>query len=251
MQANKNLLENIKKNAATPARTAPPPLLITDMSWGLTGAFGLATLILVGLVMYTLGQLGDKAGSLAWFISRGTGIATYLLISATMIYGLTLSSRSATGIAPPPVMFAIHEFASWLGILFTVTHALVLILDHYIHFSLLTVIVPFMSSYRPEWVGLGQIGFYMTLLLTASFYIKKKIGQRAWRIIHYASFITFGLVTIHGIYSGSDTKLGWIRGMYWISTSAVLLLLFYRILLSIGKASHTTSAKIKPETATP
>ena len=144
-----------------------------------------------------------------------------------------------------------HKFASWLGILFTVTHALVLILDHYIHFSLLTVIVPFMSSYRPEWVGLGQIGFYMTLLLTASFYIKKKVGQRAWRIIHYASFITFVLVTIHGIYSGSDTKLGWIRGMYWASTGTVLLLLFYRILLSIGKASHTTSAKIKPETATP
>lgn len=250
MQANKTLLENIKKNAATPASTAPP-LLISDMSWGLTGAFSLATLILVGLVMYTLGQLGDKAGSLAWFISRGTGIAAYLLLSTTMIYGLTLSTRSATGAAPPPVMFAIHEFASWLGLIFTATHALVLMFDHYIHFSLFSIITPFMASYRPEWVGLGQVGFYITLLLTVSFYIKKKIGQRAWRIIHYASFISFVFVTLHGIYSGSDTKSWWVSGMYWLSASSSMLLLLFRILLSIGKTAQPNSAKMQSNATTP
>lgn len=217
------------------AKPTPPtsPLIISDVAWGLSGAFGITALVFSGLTLYLLGKLGENAGSLAWYVSRGTGIAAYGLLASSVIYGLIISTRSATSTLPPPVTFAIHEFASWLSLAFTLLHACVLYFDHYINFSLTTIFAPFTSPYRFEWVGLGQLSFYLLGLLTLSFYIKKQIGQRAWRILHYLSFVIFILTTLHGIYSGTDTQLGWIRAMYWLCAIVVLFLFSYRVLLAI------------------
>jgi len=128
-----------------------------------------------------------------------------------------------------PTAFAIHEFISLLGIGFSMFHALVLLGDHYIKYEISQIIIPFMSSYEPIWVGLGQVGFYVMLILTLSFYVRKKIGQKLWRIIHYIGFANYGLALIHGLTSGSDTDLPWAQQYYWVSGGILLFLVMYRI----------------------
>jgi DMSO/TMAO reductase YedYZ heme-binding membrane subunit len=43
------------------------------------------------------------------------------------------------------------------------------------------------------------------LMLTVSFRMRRWIGQRGWRRLHYASFGAFVLALIHALASGTDT----------------------------------------------
>jgi predicted ferric reductase len=148
-----------------------------------------------------------------------------------MALGLTITNRMARVWPGGPTAFAIHEYTSLIGLAFGLFHALILMGDHYINYSLAQVLVPFTSqSYRPIWVGLGQIGIYAWAILVGSFYVKKKIGTKTWRLIHFISFVMFLMVCVHGLMSGTDTNTPWAQWIYWISAGSILFLLVYRIL---------------------
>jgi hypothetical protein len=61
--------------------------------------------------------------------------------------------------------------------------------DRYVSFPLRAVILPFGGSYEPLLVALGQIAVWLSLLLIASFRVRRHIGGRVWRRSHYASFV--------------------------------------------------------------
>jgi predicted ferric reductase len=228
---------NTSPVARNPAsKTAPLPVhsTLADLSWWLVGALSVAAVVLAMVLTLVLRALTGEI-TLAWFISRGAGVVGYLLITGSMIYGLMITTRTATGAVPAPVSFGMHEFIAWLGLVFIAVHAVVLLWDGYIKYSLASVLVPFASSYRPVWVGIGQIAFYLSALLAASFYAKKRIGHKTWRLIHYASFATFILATLHGLFSGSDTKALPMQAIYISAVAAVLFLTVLRILLPRGR----------------
>ncbi|MBI4771872.1 MAG: hypothetical protein HY784_16030 [Chloroflexi bacterium] len=105
--------------------------------------------------------------------------------------------------------------------------------DHYIHFSPARVLIPFASAdYRPLWVGLGQIGFYLMGGVGLSFYVRRRMGARLWRLIHYLSFVVFLLALAHGLMSGTDSPSAWAQNLYWASGGSLLFLTIYRVLVS-------------------
>lgn len=167
-----------------------------------------------------------------WYLSRGSAFVALSLLWLSMALGLLITNRMARTWPGVPVSFALHEFLSILGLGFALFHALVLMGDSYIGYTLAQVLVPFSSSYEPLWVGLGQVGFYTMLIVTLSFYVRSHIGQKTWRSLHYVSFITYLVALLHGIAAGSDSSLPWAQQYYWISGGTLLFLLCYRILAS-------------------
>jgi predicted ferric reductase len=152
-----------------------------------------------------------------------------------MALGLGISNKMARLWPGAPASFAIHEYVSLLGLAFAAFHALILLGDHYIGFSVVQLLMPFSTaSYRPLWVGVGQLGFYVWGLVTLSFYVRKGIGQKTWRLIHYASFAMYLMGIFHGIFSGTDTSADWVQKYYWVSAGSLLFLLMYRILASLA-----------------
>lgn len=104
--------------------------------------------------------------------------------------------------------------------------------DTFIKPGLFEILTPFaFSKYKPINVGIGQLGFYMWLILVTSFYLKKIIGRRIWRGLHYIGFLAFLTGLIHGITSGSDSDLLWMQLIYWLGAASVLFLTFYCILI--------------------
>ena len=112
--------------------------------------------------------------------------------------------------------------------LFTGMHALALLWDSYYTYSLADLTVPFVGPYRPGWVGLGIIGFYLMFITSISFNFRKQIGQKRWRQLHYATFAVYLLATIHGIMAGTDSGNMGMALLYWVSGIGVLLLTIYR-----------------------
>ena len=81
---------------------------------------------------------------------------------------------------PAPAALALHEYVSLLGLSFAAFHAIVILGDHYINFTLLQLLIPFSTvGYRPFWVGVGQIAFYTWAILALTFYIRPIIGQNS------------------------------------------------------------------------
>jgi predicted ferric reductase len=85
--------------------------------------------------------------------------------------------------------------------------------------------VPFTAIYRPGWTALGIVGFYGLLIVTFSCYIRKYIGQKAWRAIHFASFGLFWVIVYHGIKTGTDITSPWVKAMY-IATGTIVAFIF-------------------------
>ena len=169
-----------------------------------------------------------------WYLSRATAFVSLTVLWVSMALGLGLSNKLARIWPGAPATFAIHEYVSLLGLAFALFHALVLLGDHYINFTLAQIFLPFSTTdYRPAWVGVGQIGFYIWLIVALSFYIRSSIGQKTWRVIHYLSFALYMMGLIHGLFSGTDSSASWAGWYYWISAGSLLFLFIHRIINTI------------------
>ncbi len=172
-----------------------------------------------------------------WFLSRGSAFVAYGLLWFSMASGMIITNKMARAWPGGPTAFDLHQFTSLLGLAFALFHALILMGDRFIDYTFLQVATPFASvNYKQFWVGWGQVGFYLWLVIAFSFYARSKIGTRSWRLIHFASFAAFVLAMIHGLTSGTDAGTLWSQIIYWTTGASFLFLLIYRILARIFKA---------------
>ena len=198
-----------------------------------TGALAAAIVIPTWMPHLVTSLLGPDPKAY-WYLSRGSAFVALSLLWLSMALGLLMTNKVARTWPGVPVSFALHEFTSILGLGFALFHALILLGDRYIGYTLVQVLVPFSSSYEPVWVGIGQVGFYAMMIVTLSFYMRAHIGQKTWRSLHYVSFLTYLIALLHGITAGSDTSLPWVQQYYWVSGGTLLFLLSYRIVANIS-----------------
>jgi predicted ferric reductase len=117
-----------------------------------------------------------------WYLSRSSAFVAYILLWLSMVFGLLMTNKLARVWPGGPAAFDLHQHASFLGLAFALFHALILLGDRYMQATLFQVLVPFQySGYEPLWVGLGQAAFYGLAIVGLSFYVKDRIGRRAWR----------------------------------------------------------------------
>lgn len=204
--------------------------------------WGLFTLLIVLVVGATgpraldtaSGWLRDEYERLPWYTTRITALLSYLALGLSTIYGLLLSTKLLDRVTHRPISFTLHQDLAGVGVALALVHAAVLMIDRGVPFSPSEVVVPFTAPYRPLWVGLGQLALAFSVVVLLSFYVRRRIGTRAWRGIHYLSFVAFGGATAHGLMAGSDTGAGWALAGYLVLTAVVVFLTTYRIVLAVG-----------------
>lgn len=184
--------------------------------------------------------------SLPWLFERVFAFTAYTAMALSVVFGLLLSTKVLDVIAHRPVNFTLHQDLAAVGLGLAGVHGALLGLDASMPFSLTQLVVPGLAPYAPLAVGVGQVAFYLTALVTASFYVRRQIGQRAWRALHYLTFLAFAGATAHGIASGTDSSAAWAQWLYLGSTTVVAFLLAYRIGLSVAAraASRTPEAPV-------
>ena len=213
--------------------------LINIMLPALFGAVaGMIMLIIVGLML--VGQAGTLtlvssalfSAQSAWYLSRASAFAAYILLWWSMVLGLSMTSKLTRLWSGGPMAGALHEQASLLGLALTAVHGLTLLADQYIGYSLAQILIPFTTSYLPLCVGIGQVSMYLMALVTASFYVRRWIGNRTWKAIHLLSFLVFVLALGHGLFSGTDSGMAWALIMYAVTGISVVAMTVYRIMAS-------------------
>src|SRR5512133_3532148 len=107
-----------------------------------------------------------------WYLSRATAFVSLTILWLSMALGLGLTNKMARLWPGAPATFAIHEYVSLLGLAFALFHALILLGDRYINFTVAQIFMPFSTlNYRPTWTGIGQLAFYLWLIVSLSFYV--------------------------------------------------------------------------------
>lgn len=203
-------------------------------AWAGLGAFAvgilLSALAIPGLVPGLVFSLTGEEPKYFWFLSRATAIFSNIFLWISLVFGLLLSGKIAKYFPGAFTANDLHQFISITGLVTGLFHGLLLMGDKYIHFSLVQVLLPFATSnYKPLWVGLGQLSLYLWSFLILSFYIRKHIGYKTWRAIHFVGYLVFAGVMVHGITAGTDTAAPWMTAVYWTTGASILFLTFYRI----------------------
>lgn len=185
-----------------------------------------------------------------WYISRAAGFTAYLLLFAAVVLGVANGTRFADRFFRRNNIFDMHRFTALLALFFATFHVFILLGDGYFNIGLKQLLVPFTSPYRPWQVAVGIISFYSLTLIVASFYLRKFIGYRAWRAIHFLTFALFAGATLHGIMSGTDTNTLWAKLLYVGCGATVVLLTFYRVQYRIPDDSAARTMRIAAGVAT-
>jgi len=166
-----------------------------------------------------------------WYVTRAAGLIAYLLLWLSTAWGIAVSSKIFDPVLQGAFTYDFHQFLSLLAIGFVVLHIVVLSADRYLPFSVAAILVPFIAPYRPLWVGIGVVGFYLTLLVTVTFYLRQHIGMKAFRMIHLASFAAYAFAAIHGLMAGTDSVLPAAQLMYAGTTLVIVFLTVYWVVM--------------------
>ena len=153
-----------------------------------------------------IGTVGHGTTAL-WFLTRATGLVTLLLLSATVVLGTVASVGWTTERWPRFLSQAVHRNLSLFCLAILGVHVLTTVVDGYVPISLLDVMIPFRSPYRPVWVGLGALAFDMLLAVAITSGLRRRIGTTAWRGVHWLAYACWPVAVLHGFGSGTDAKL--------------------------------------------
>ncbi len=179
------------------------PRQIDLLSALLVGVIALIAVIYgiqMGLISFTV----FDSAQWAWYLVRAAGLTGFLMLAASMLWGIFLSSHILKNWVPGTISLLFHATTSWLAVVLTLAHMGLLLFESYYTYTLSDLLVPFTGPYRPVAVGLGIIAFWMILAVTISFSMRRLMSRRVWLWLHYTSYIAFGLVAAHALFAGTD-----------------------------------------------
>ena len=142
---------------------------------------------------------------IAWYVARASGLVAFAVLTLSVWLGLATSTR-ILGPRRQKHVVAWHQTLAWTGLSVLGLHAVSLLFDPTLHFGLPSVLVPFASAWRPGAVAAGVVAGWLTLALALSFRMRRWIGQKGWRRLHYASFAAFVLSVGHALTAGTDLR---------------------------------------------
>ena len=214
--------------------------------WGLVAvAVGIVLGATGPTVVRDLGVVWEAhRASLPWLLERLAAFLAYLAMTGSVVYGLMLSTKLLDAIAHRPISFALHQDLAAIGLGLAGVHGALLGLDATVPLSLQQMVVPGLAPYAPLAVALGQLAFYVTAVVVASFYARRLIGQRAWRALHVLTFLCFAGATAHGILAGSDSGAAWTWWMYSGSVTLVAFLFAYRLVTALARRGSSARQQV-------
>lgn len=165
-----------------------------------------------------------------WYLTRAAGLVAYLLLFLSVVFGLLMTGDLVGRRLTRFSAYDLHRFLTLLALAVTAFHALIVLPDGFIGFSVWDVAVPFVSSYRTSYMAAGVFGLWLMALFVATFYLRPLVPYKAWRLLHYATFAAFTLALVHGAGAGTDTQQVWARDLYAVTGFVAFDLVVYRVL---------------------
>jgi ferric reductase like protein len=168
-----------------------------------------------------------------------------------VVLGIVGSVRFTAPRWPRFAIDAVHRDVSLLVLVVLVIHIVTSVLDGFAPIRLFDGVIPFVTPYRPLWMGLGTLSFDLLLAIAITSIVRRRLGYRAWRAVHWLAYASWPVAVLHGLGTGSDVKQWWMLALTAACIVAVLVAVWTRIASASGqyaglRAPATALAVVTP-----
>jgi predicted ferric reductase len=180
-----------------------------------------------------------------WYATRGAGVVSLLLLSAVTVLGVLSVARFETAGWPRFVTTGFHRNLSLLAVVFLGLHIVTAVVDPYTSLGWTAAVIPFASSYRTLYLGLGTVAFDLLLAVLLTSLLRGFIGHRAWRAVHWLAYASWPVAVVHGFGTGSDRWSLWLLLLNAICIVAVGWAVAVRLLIPAGDPLAAERARFR------
>lgn len=165
-------------------------------------------------------MIAELDSKLTWYVARASGLTTWLLCAAAIVWGLVLSTKLIRRRGLPAWLLDLHTFLGALSVLFCAIHLSALAFDGYTDWGWSELFVPMASAWKPGPTAWGITAFYLLLAVQLTSWFRRRLPKRVWHTIHLGSFALFAAGTVHGVTAGTDWTN---RAVQWGSVAVAVL----------------------------
>ncbi|MDQ6796535.1 MAG: ferric reductase-like transmembrane domain-containing protein [Actinomycetota bacterium] len=170
-----------------------------------------------------------------WYVTRGSGTVSLLLLTTSVVLGVSTVVRWATVRWPRLVVEGLHRNVSLLAVAFLGAHIATAVIDGFVPIRWLDVVVPFGSAYQPLWLGFGALAFDLLIAVILTSLLRVRFGQHSWRAVHWLVYACWPIAVVHGLGIGSDGGQPWMMSVDLAAIAGVAGAIAWR--LSAGPTS--------------
>jgi DMSO/TMAO reductase YedYZ heme-binding membrane subunit len=167
--------------------------------------------------------------TLLWDTARAAGIVSWALLAASALWGLALSTRALRGRPRQAWLLDLHRFLGAAALVFVAVHVVTIMLDTYVHFGLVEVLVPFAARWRTDPVAWGIVAMYLLAAVEITSLLRARLPKRVWDTSHYLAFPLFVLASVHALTAGTDRSAPALRLAVLCASTAVAALTALRV----------------------
>ncbi len=168
-------------------------------------------------------QLATATGGRAlWYLTRATGVVALILLTVSVVMGTVAAVGWATERWPRFLSQSVHRNVSLFCICLVGLHVLTTVSDGYVPIGFATAFVPFLTPYRPLWIGLGALAFDLLLVVMITSALRHRIGFSSWRFVHWLAYLCWPIAVFHSLGSGSDASLPFVLAIDTVCGAAVV-----------------------------
>jgi sulfoxide reductase heme-binding subunit YedZ len=172
-----------------------------------------------------------------WYLMRGSGMVALVLLSVTVALGVVGVKRWGSTRWPRIVTAGLHRNLSLLAVCFLAVHIITAVIDSWIGLRWFGVVVPFQATYRPIWVGTGALTLDLLIAVMATSLLRRHVSRRAWRLVHWTTWVLWPLALVHALGSGTDIGSGWALGIVVTCVAMVVVALVWRVQPAAARAA--------------
>jgi methionine sulfoxide reductase heme-binding subunit len=180
-----------------------------------------------------------------WYATRGAGAVSLLLLSAVTVLGVLSVARFESRGWPRFVTTGFHRNLSLLAVIFLALHIVTAVVDPYTSLGWATAVIPFSSSYKTLWLGLGSVAFDLLLAVLLTSLLRGFIGRRAWRAVHWLAYASWPVAVVHGFGTGTDRWSAWLLALNAVCILAVGWAVAVRLMLPAGDPLSTERTRFR------
>jgi methionine sulfoxide reductase heme-binding subunit len=179
-----------------------------------------------------------------WFASRAAGLLALVLLTGTVLLGVSGAVQFASPGWPRFVLALLHRNLALLTVVFLVLHVSTAVLDGYAGIRWIDTMVPFVSGYEPFWLGLGVVAADLLVALVVTSLLRSRVGLRTWRAVHWAAYLSWPVAVVHGLgIGGQDTRTPWVLALTLGCVALLLAAAAWRLRASQRRCGLVNRAK--------
>ena len=179
-----------------------------------------------------------------WALGRGTGVVALVVFTLSIVLGILSRSGRPLGGLGRFGLSEVHRTAALTGVGLIAVHVVSLFFDPYAQLDLVDLVVPFLGSYRPFWLGLGTVAIDLLAVITVVSLLRARVGPRLFRAVHWLTYALWPIALLHALGTGTDAGSLWMDAVAVLCCGAVAAAITWRLLPSYAERGRARTARV-------